>query len=417
MSEYGSVLYDLGDLAGARTLYEQVRDAQIRALGPDHRDALATQDSLALVYWRLGRPREACAILEQIRDTLIKNYGPDDEQTVTTLEDLSAVYDEVGRGAEAIKLAQSVRAAQLKRYGAEHPRAIGALQNLAVRYQNNMKMRQALALYEEARNAIVPKLGVEHPTSLRILDSLARSYRAFNRTTEAIALAEQVRDARVLLLGAYHPDTIYSMHNLGSAYQAAGQMDKAWAAFQQAAAGLERKQFVHAAGSYIVWSVCDYLEQHRRFDEADQWRQKWLAAVSKRDGADSIDYASELARQGENMLRNRRDVAAEPLLRASVAILQKGEPEGTTIAFAQSLLGDDLARQKRFAEAEPLLIQGYEQLKARSNQLEPLYARYRITEAGQRIVQLYEAWGRPEKADQWRKKVLAPPTHPPKSND
>jgi hypothetical protein len=34
-----------------------------------------------------------------------------------------------------------------------------------------------------------------------------------------------------------------------------------------------------------------------------------------------------------------------------------------------------------------------------------LYTRYRVAEAGQRIVRLYAAWGKADKAAEWRTKL------------
>jgi eukaryotic-like serine/threonine-protein kinase len=408
MFHQASAFYDVGQLNDAISLYEQVRDSQVRILGPDHRDTLATRSSLAVSYWRVGRSSEACTLLEQVRDALLKNHGPDDPQTINVLEDLSAVYATVGKDAQAIVLAQQVREARVKRYGEDHYLAILSLNNLASRYQGAGKMRQALALFEEARDGILPRLGADHPTSLNILDNLARMYRAFSRTAEAVSLAEQVRDIRVMTLGAHHPDTIYTLMNLGSAYQAAGEPKKALAIFQQAAAGLEKRDFAHAAARLIVWNLCVCLEQFERFKEADHWQQKWLAAAKKRDGPDSLAYADELAKVGGDLVARNRHVVAEPFLRESAAILQNKQPESLTNFLAQSLLGEVLLEQKTYANAEPLLIQGFEGLKAREGQMPPLYARHRVIEAGQRIVRLYEVWGKAEKAAEWRTKLLNP---------
>jgi hypothetical protein len=38
----------------------------------------------------------------------------------------------------------------------------------------------------------------------------------------------------------------------------------------------------------------------------------------------------------------------------------------------------------------------------------PAYNRESLTDAGQRIVDLYAAWGKPAKAAEWRKKLTAP---------
>ena len=413
MSQQALALSDVGELKEAICLYEHVREAQTRRLGPNHRDTLMTGEALAIAYFKAGRRNEACTLLEHLRDALMSQHGPDDAQTVDLLVDLSAVYAGVGKTNEAIALAEQVRAVRLKRYGADHYLSILALNDLASRYQAVGKMRPALALYQEARNQIVPRLGLEHPASLNVLDNLARMYRAFGRSAEAVSLAEQVRNIRVLTLGSLHPDTIYSIDNLGAAYQVAGDREKSLTMFLQAAAGLEKLEFAHAAADLIIWHLCDSLEHLEQFDQADAWRQKWLAAVKKRDGSGSITYAEALARQGEYTIRNGRYASAESMLRECVEILGEKQRGKAALFHAQSLLGGALAGQKKFAEAEPLLIQGYEGVKACKEEMPPLYAGFRLAEAGQRVVQLYEAWGQEEKATTWRSNVRG--SHPGKS--
>jgi eukaryotic-like serine/threonine-protein kinase len=405
MSQQALALKDLGEFNVSIALLEQVLKVQRRSVGSNHRDTLATLDDLAVAYWMAGRSSEACALLEQVRDALLKQFGPDHTQTIDALDSLSGVYMTVGKETEAIALAQQVRDARVKKYGVDHPLAVAALNNLAKRYYDAGKMRQALSLFEEARDAIVPRLGADHPRTLLILDNLARMYRAFGRTAEAIPLAEQVRNVRMTTLGAYHPDTIHTLDNLGQAYQAAGEPEKALAMFQQASAGLEKLDFTHAESGPIVGNLCDCLEQREQFALADAWRQKWLAAVKRRDGPDSAASAGELADQAEDILRHGRYDRAVPILRDCVAILQTKQPGAWTTFRAQSLLGLALMGQKNYAEAEPLLVEGYEGLKAREGQIPPLFARHRVSEAGQRVVKLYEAWGKAAKAAEWQTRV------------
>jgi serine/threonine protein kinase/tetratricopeptide (TPR) repeat protein len=405
MSQQALALKDAGDVDQAIALHERVRDAQARILGAGHPDTLATLHSLAVAHRAAGRPRVACPLLEQVRDARMEKLGPDDDRTIDTLDELSLTYATLGRGAEAVALAQRVRDARVKKYGADHTLAIAALNNLALRYRATGKMRQALALFEEARDGFVSRLGPDHPNSLTILDSLSIMYRAFGRTAEAIPLAERVRDARMMTLGPYHPYTVHTLWNLGMAYQAAKDPDRALATFRQAAAGLEKLDFTHAEAGPIVGSLCDCLEEREQLDQADAWRRKWLAAAKQKDGPDSAAYAEKLAEEGANMLRHKRHAAAEPILRESVAILEKKQPGTAAASSAQSLLGDALLGQEKYADAEPLLIQGYEGLKAREDQMSPLYARFRIGQAGQRVVRLYEAWGRAEQAAEWRTKL------------
>jgi eukaryotic-like serine/threonine-protein kinase len=405
MSHLAAAQKDVGELNDAISLLEQVRNTQVRTLGPDHRDAVATGNTLGVAFWKAGRTTEACSLLEQVRDALLERHGPDDAQIIETLYNLSAVYGVAGKGAEAIALGERVRDARVKTYGSAHPLAIDSLNNLAGLYQGAGKMGRARELFEEARDGIVPRLGADHPTSLMILDNLARIYRAYGRTDEAIALAEHVRDARVMTLGSYHPDTIYTLHNLGCAHLAAQEREKALALFEQAASGLEKLEFIHSAAGQIIWDLCDTLEQREQFDRAEVWRRKWLAAARKRHGPESPAYAWELAKLGDDLLQRGRHAIAEPILRDCLALVRKKQFKDLTAFQAQSSLGGVLLAQAKYAEAEPLLLEGYEGVKSLQGQLSPLYTRYRVAEAGQRIVRLYAAWGKADKAAEWRTKL------------
>jgi hypothetical protein len=66
-------------------------------------------------------------------------------------------------------------------------------------------------------------------------------------------------------------------------------------------------------------------------------------------------------------------------------------------AEARSLLGACLAAQGRFAEAEPLLVESYPVIERKRG---PRYRRTR--EALERVVRLYEAWGRLGDAARYR---------------
>jgi eukaryotic-like serine/threonine-protein kinase len=79
----------------------------------------------------------------------------------------------------------------------------------------------------------------------------------------------------------------------------------------------------------------------------------------------------------------------------------KKEPADWSTFNTQSLLGGVLLGQKKYADAEPLLVQGYEGMKQREAKI-PALGRVRLTEAQERLVQFYTAT---DKADEWRKKL------------
>jgi hypothetical protein len=70
----------------------------------------------------------------------------------------------------------------------------------------------------------------------------------------------------------------------------------------------------------------------------------------------------------------------------------------------RSQLGGALVGQEKYAAAEPLLLQGYAGLKEREATIPDEHKGY-PTQALARLVQLYDAWGQPEKSAEWRKKL------------
>jgi hypothetical protein len=80
------------------------------------------------------------------------------------------------------------------------------------------------------------------------------------------------------------------------------------------------------------------------------------------------------------------------------------QPDARPTFKTRSLPGGSLLGQRKYAEAEPLLVAGYEGMKAREAKI-PAQSRVRLTEALERLVQLYDAWGRKDEADGWRKKL------------
>ena len=75
--------------------------------------------------------------------------------------------------------------------------------------------------------------------------------------------------------------------------------------------------------------------------------------------------------------------------------------------YAMSQLGAALVARKKYAAAEPMLVGGYEGLKAREAKMS-VSARRHVAAAAARIAPLYEAWGKPDKAAEWRTR-LGPP--------
>ena len=107
-------------------------------------------------------------------------------------------------------------------------------------------------------------------------------------------------------------------------------------------------------------------------------------------------YAVALAQLGRFQLDAKKWAGAEGPLREALAIGGSKEPDLWTTFDTKSLLGAALLGQKMYEQAEPLIIAGYEGLKARESKV-PNDAKPRVTEARDRIFALYESWGKPRR--------------------
>jgi tetratricopeptide (TPR) repeat protein len=96
-----------------------------------------------------------------------------------------------------------------------------------------------------------------------------------------------------------------------------------------------------------------------------------------------------------SLLQRKGDYAgAEPLYRRSIELNRKAFPENDwQIATIKSLLGGCLVADHRYAAAEPLLLESYPIIRSGFGD-----SHNRTQVAARRIVDLYNAWGKPQKA-------------------
>jgi hypothetical protein len=100
------------------------------------------------------------------------------------------------------------------------------------------------------------------------------------------------------------------------------------------------------------------------------------------------------------MTKQSQAKQGEPFLRQGLDICRKAMPEGHwATANIETLLGGCLTGLGQYQKAEPLLLNSYKGLEAA-----PGAPPVRRTQALDRIVELYEAWGKPDKVAEWRGK-------------
>ena len=143
---------------------------------------------------------------------------------------------------------------------------------------------------------------------------------------------------------------------------------------------------------------------HPSLAEAERIGKAGLKAVRRVFEEWHLFRGGGIPRASLDLLKARQFTAAETYLKEGLAIREKAQPDAWNTFNAQSMLGGALLGQQKYADAEPLLLAGYEGLKQREKTIPP-QGKARIPEAIERLVQLYEAMDNKEEAGKWRKEL------------
>jgi serine/threonine protein kinase len=191
-------------------------------------------------------------------------------------------------------------------------------------------------------------------------------------------------------------------HVIGSAYRFLGEYDKARPQLERAVA-LRRRELGedHPSTLSSQHNLCTVLHVQGRLGEAEALARHVLDARRRQLPPGHRDIASSLALLGLILTDRGQPERAEPLLREALDTFAAAFPnDHWRVANVRSLLGGCLVRQGRYAEAEPLLLSAGRALQA------PRSApRHHARRAVENLVRLYEAWGKNDKADEWRKEL------------
>lgn len=441
----GDAYHDLGLYPEARKQLEQALDFYRRVLGPENPKTIYTTNSLGEVAYFQGEYAEAEALSSQALEIERRVLGPEHPGTLSAMNNLGNVYDAEGKYAQAEALESQTLDGARRTLGAEHPRTLSAMMNLAMTYEMEGKYAQAEALDNQTLEIKRRVLGSEHPETLESVNHLANIYLYEGKYAQAEVLYNQTLEIRRRLLGPEHLDTLESMANLVETYSAQGkypQAEELGTATLKICRRVLGPRHLYTLAS--MNNLADAYTEQGKYAQAEVLHSEALSIASRARGPEHpatldtlADFASMYQRQGNyalaetyaaQALAGRRhalgsehpetiesvaDLAlacqsqgkfteSEPLAREAFEVNQKKQPDDWQRFRAESLLGASLAGQKKYAEAEPLLLEGYQGMAARKERI-AVPDHYHLERAREWLAQLYLAWGKPDKAAEWAK--------------
>jgi len=343
---------------------QKALDLRTANLGPDHPDTLAMRTALGSATMEAGDFEQGEQILTSALADHTRILGRSHPSTVACISALATLYATATDIEKAIPLLRESLELNRQIHGPRSEEAISAANTLAMLLIDMNAFDEAEHLLEQAVKDAADVLGPENPYTLDTRSNLAWLYYMQRRLDEAIALNEEVLEVKARVLGETHPATMTTLSNLAIAYKDAGYLDKAEPLFRKELE-IERSTLGEDHPNFLVTltNFARFLAQEERFDEAIPLFEQSVASHEKNMPADFVGT-------------------------------------GFTLAFYGGCLRDC----KRFEESERRFLQARPIFEANFPPDHPTRARLILD-----IADLYDAWGKPDTAAEWRAQL------PPKS--
>jgi non-specific serine/threonine protein kinase/serine/threonine-protein kinase len=273
---------------------------------------------------------------------------------------IGSTYRQLGLYADAEQQLQSALELRRRVLGEHHPDTIASMDDLGDVYGIRAKYAEAERILVTALDAGRNVLGEEHPLVLDTMDTLGMTYWREGKYMQAEPLLTKALSLRRRVLGDENPDTLRSMTNTAISYYSQGKYAVAEPLFIQA---------------------------------LESWRH-----IRGEEHPDTLKGINNLAM---TYRAEGKYVQAEPLfikaLESRRHLLGEEHPDTLRSINNLGLLYSD---EGHYARAEGLYLQAFE---ARRRILGERHTDT-ITSINE-LTKLYEAWGKPDKAAEWKQKL------------
>ena len=297
---------------------------------------------------------------------------------------------------EQLKLALKTRRVIL---GGAHPDLAESLNNLALVLQGKGEYDDAEPLYRESLAMRRKLLGEEHPVVATTLTNLALLLQSKGDYDGAEPLYRESLAIARKLLGEEHPNVAESLNNLALVLHGKGNYEEAELLYRESLMMLRKlvgDEHPHVAVGLLNLALL--LEAKGDFDRAEPLFRESLAMQRKLLGDEHPDVGQGLSDLGRFLVRKGDAAAGEPLHRAGCDILEKVlGPDHLKLAQCRIYYGECLTELAQYQQAERLLLAAHSVLKGNLGE-DNEWTETAISH----LVKLYESWGKPEKAAEYR---------------
>jgi eukaryotic-like serine/threonine-protein kinase len=289
--------------------------------------------------------------------------------------------------------------------GPDHPETLDSMARLAAAYQLVGRHREAIALLEQRLNSGKATFGPDHSETLEFAAGLAFAHWYAGKWDLSVPLYNQILDKQRTIFGPTHPATLANMHGLAMNHMDMGQFKDSMSLHAKVLDGhVATHDPRHDRTNWTRMTFAQACQRAGDLDRADQLLCETLEFLTEKE--DSLprrgQRANALGWLALNRLLQERYVDAEQFAREASAIDYR---ENFRHFYWTSVLGAALLGQKKYDDAESLLLKGYQGMKQWETGRIEGERRRLLTDAGEWVVRYYEETNQPDKAREWREKL------------
>jgi eukaryotic-like serine/threonine-protein kinase len=360
-------------------------------------------------YRKLGVYDKAQPLLEQAIAVGRPVFGSENVRLAQTLHDLGTLLQEKGDYTAAARYLEEALGMRRKLLGREHADVAVTLVELARVYQDQGSNPRAEPLQREALDIRRKALGNEHRETAVSVSDLGSVLRLKGDLAGAELLLRQCLEMNLKAIGPSHPNVFLSMHDLALITASRGAYAAAESEFRQALiVGRRTLGDEHPNIALALNNLSRTLREQGRYDEAASVLQETLNIAVPALGVEHPLIAIYKSNLATVYLARHEPAQAESLLRDALQIRIRAHgvvpsrrrifpDDDWSVGATKSALGATLAALHRYDEAEAMLLEARRDLDAAAGPKSP-----DTTATNVRLVALYDAWGRPDKAAAYR---------------
>jgi serine/threonine protein kinase len=384
---------------------KQARRRADREAAKSSQTARVLEDMLGGIDPKMAQERDTSLLREMLSQTATRVSRDLTNQPLVEahLESTIAnIYAALGDFPKAEQMARSALALRRSDPAGQPAELAESLFDLAHHLWSQGKLAEAEQFAREGLSVATHSTAKKDALVAKSLAQLGVIVQDQGKLTEAESLFRESLAIRKQLLGNEHPTVAQAFNTLSGVLTLEGKMVEAEKASSQALKVFGwpfREGDPSDDGS--LYARGNVFFDQGNLAEAEACFRQALAIRRKRSGGQDFEVA--LSSLATTLRHQQRFAEAEPLYRECLASRETNCPNAWYTHYTRAMLGATLLGKRKFDEAEPLLVSGYEGMREREGSIRD--RNKVLAETLQNLVQLFEATSRPDLAADWRTKL------------